>query len=168
MLTRLFFLLSVGDTKGGEPWTKGKIVDVQELVKDEVWTVTVRLSSSATESFYILEPTCEVLGHPPSPAHPSPESPQPSFDSTLPLRSDWSAYIAYRLLPVSAHTSPPRTLMEHLEWQNREEYDKGISKLWLRRIESEGELGIAKRVVAERYVLACVVGNRYRAFILMT
>jgi hypothetical protein len=56
--------------------------------------------------------------------------------------------------------------MEHLKWTNHEEYERGISKLWLKRIQNEGELGAAKLDAAERYVLACVVSNRL-AFVLL-
>ena len=41
-----------------------------------------------------------------------------------------------------------------------EEYDRGISKLWLKRMGNEGLVGGVKKAIAERYVLACVVGNR--------
>ncbi|TDL17842.1 hypothetical protein BD410DRAFT_534166 [Rickenella mellea] len=42
-----------------------------------------------------------------------------------------------------------------------EEYENGISKHWLRRVanETDAEVGKYKRAVAERYVVACVVGN---------
>lgn len=61
---------------------------------------------------------------------------------------------------MSAQDSPPMSLISHLKWQNHEEYHQGISKLWLKNIAKEKELGIAKRVAAERYLLACVAGNR--------
>jgi hypothetical protein len=110
--------------------------------------------------FYVLEHTCEVVGHPIPPAHPT-DSSTGSNGSALPasttqLRADWSAYIAI-------HVSSRLPLLTHLKWQNHEEYYRGLSKLWLKKIAGEGELGSAKRVVADRYVLACVVGNRYTA-----
>ncbi|KAJ6557355.1 hypothetical protein DFH09DRAFT_986964 [Mycena vulgaris] len=146
LLTRLFFQVSVGGGKDGKGWTEGQIVDAQQLVQNEIWMITVRHSATSTESFYILEPTCEPLTA-------TPESASPG----LPVRADWSAYIAHR---TSADGSPSPRLLDHLSWTNHEEYQLGISRLWLKRIEAEGETGIAKRITAERYILACVVGNR--------
>ena len=154
--------MSVGDGSGGQTWTQNIIIDAQELVKGEIWTITIRNSPSSTESLYVLESTCEVVGHPPPSPHPAnSHSDSNSPFNSLPLRADWSAYIAHRLLPSSLHDSPPLPLLHHLSWTNHEEYDKGISRLWLKRVENEGELGVAKTVVAERYILACIVGNRY-------
>ncbi|KAJ7935554.1 hypothetical protein B0H13DRAFT_1948487, partial [Mycena leptocephala] len=127
---RLFFQVS--------GWNEGQIVDAQELVKDEVWTITVRHSATSTESFYVLEPTCEPL--------------TTSLSTGVPVRTDWSAYIAHRALPSSVHNSPAPRLLDYLRWTNHEEYQLGISRLWLKRVE-------VKRVVAERYIFACVVAN---------
>ncbi|KAJ7134474.1 hypothetical protein C8R44DRAFT_610238, partial [Mycena epipterygia] len=145
MLTRLFFQVSVGGGKDGKGWEEGQIVDAQQLAKDEVWMITVQHSATSSESFYVLESTCEPLtAIADSPA------------AGLPVRADWSAYIAHR---TSAQAPAPR-LLDCLSWTNHEEYQLGISRLWLKRIQSEGELGSVKRVTAERYILACVVGNR--------
>ena len=75
------------------------------------------------------------------------------------LRADWTTYIQQQ---VSNHRqgNAVQSLLSHLKWANYEEYNRGISKLWLTRIASESLLGLAKKVVAERYVLACVVDNR--------
>ncbi|KAJ6619524.1 hypothetical protein B0H10DRAFT_2026031 [Mycena sp. CBHHK59/15] len=148
LLTRLFFRVSVGDGKGGQGWQEGQIVDAQQLVEDEVWKITIRHSSTSRESFYVLEPTCEPL-----------TATADSSSTRLPVRSDWSAYIAHRLLPPLVHKVPPPPLMEYLSWTNHEEYERGISRLWLKRIEAEGEIGAMKRRTAERYIFACVVGN---------
>jgi hypothetical protein len=174
ILTRLWFLISVGGG-GNDPtaWSRGIVVDAQEVVKDEIWTVTVQTissqpdgkSASQTEIFYVLEQTCEVVGHPLPPAHPSDSSTTSNASASVPrtmqLRADWSAYIAHRQLPASVYDSPPLPLLAHLKWQNHEEYYRGLSKLWLKRIADQGELGTAKRIVADRYVLACVMGNRW-------
>jgi hypothetical protein len=171
ILTRLWFLISIGGGNDPLAWSRGIVVDAQEVVKNEIWTVTVQTASSQpgvasqVEIFYVLEQTCEVVGHPLPPAHPtgssvvSDRSAAPS--NTKQIRPDWSAYIAHRQLPASAQDSPPSHLLAHLKWQNHEEYHRGISKLWLKRIVGEGELGSAKRIVADRYVLACVFGNRW-------
>jgi len=136
------------------------IMDTKQLVEGEIWSVTFASSVSSSkvpEIFYVLESTCEVIGYPSIALDSTRGLSQPS----IPVRVDWSDYIGTRLLPSSSLDSPLPPLMEHLKWMNHEEYSKGISHLWLRRIRNEGELGLAKRVVAERYVLACVVGNRF-------
>ncbi|KAJ7212246.1 hypothetical protein GGX14DRAFT_519842 [Mycena pura] len=146
LLTRLFFQVSVGSGKGAKGWQEGQVVDAQQLVKDEVWMITVQHSATSTESFYVLEQTCEPL-----------TATVDSPSTGLAVRQDWSAYIADRALSV--HDSPPPPLLSYLSWTNHEEYSYGISRLWLKRIDSEGEMGKVKRRTAERYVFACVVGN---------
>jgi hypothetical protein len=128
----------------------GVVIDAEELVEGEMWSITTR-STSSTHVWYVLEATCEVVGHPLL-------STSPGL-SRLPLRADWWAYIESRISqpPTFGRTTP---LIEHLKWTNHEEYERGISKLWLKKIRAEGELGTAKLLVAERYVLACVVSNR--------
>ncbi|KAH0586367.1 hypothetical protein H2248_007609 [Termitomyces sp. 'cryptogamus'] len=147
LLTRLFFQVSIGLTKE----TIFTIVDVQEVVEGEIWSVETH-SSCGKEILYVLEATCEVIGHP---APRLEEGNAPRNTIPIPLRADWSAYVHQHLTRSSC--LPP--LLEHLKWANSEEYYRGISKLWLSRTEAEGKIGAAKRIVAERYVLACVVGN---------
>ncbi|KAJ7254343.1 hypothetical protein B0H12DRAFT_1323432 [Mycena haematopus] len=147
LLARLFFSVSVGGGREGKGWDEGQIVDAQELVKGEVWTITVQHSATSTESFYVLEPTCEPLT----------AGPNSGSSTGVPVRMDWSAYIAHRA--SSSQKSPAPRLLDCLSWTNHEEYQLGISRLWLRRIEGEDETGRMKRVVAERYILACVVAN---------
>ncbi|KAG5646540.1 hypothetical protein DXG03_003307 [Asterophora parasitica] len=134
---------------------KTMILDVQELVEGEIWSVELS-SSMGKEVIYVLECTCEVVGHPPAPHVPELDGKTAALDP-YPLRADWSVYISQCL---SSLPRPP-SLMEHLKWTNHEEYDRGISKLWLSRTQGEGDIGAAKRLVAERYILACVVGNRW-------
>jgi hypothetical protein len=152
------------------PWARGRVVNAQEVVKDEIWTVTIQIATSPsggtsrTERMYVLEQTCEVIGHPLPPAITT-GSPVVSYGpashcATAQVRADWSSYIAHRQIPAAVHDSPPTSLLAHLKWQNHEEYFRGLSKAWLKRITGEGELGSAKRIVADRYVLACVFGNR--------
>lgn len=152
----MFFLVSVEDGGRVSSRTQGVIIDAQELVRGEIWTITVRLSPSLTETLYVLEPTCEVIGYLPS--NPGVLAPKYTVNPVH-VRADWSTYVAERLLPSSMHALPLSSLIEHLQWTNREEYDRGISKLWLKRIANEGDSGKAKKVVARRYILACVVGN---------
>ncbi|KAJ7095986.1 hypothetical protein B0H15DRAFT_774443 [Mycena belliarum] len=146
LLTRLFFQVSVGGGKDGKDWTEGRIVDAQQLV-DEVWKITVRHSAISMESFYVLESTCEPLAA-------TTDSQAASLE--VPVRADWAAYIAHR---ASTSVLPVPRLLDYLNWTNHEEYHLGISRLWLKRIESEGETGVMKRLTSERYILACVVGN---------
>ncbi|KAF7346173.1 hypothetical protein MSAN_01844100 [Mycena sanguinolenta] len=150
LLTRLFFSVSVGGGREGKGWDEGQIVDAQELVAGEVWTITVQHSAISKESFYVLEPTCEPLTA-------VPDSVSSAGTVGVPVRADWATYIAQRA--SSKEKSPVPRLLECLSWTNHEEYQLGISRLWLRRIEGEGETGRMKRVMAERYILACVVAN---------
>jgi hypothetical protein len=160
VLTRLWFLVSIGgDRKDPLAWSRGVVADCQEIIAGEIWSVTVHFCSH-TETFHVLEQTCEVVGHPTASSHPATLDFSSSAGSKLHLRSDWAAYIAHRVLPPSMHNSPPTPLLDHLRWSNYEEYDKGISKVWLNRVDHEGETGKEKREMAERYVLACVAGNR--------
>lgn len=124
----------------------GTLVDAQEVIKGEIWCITMQ-HRSVRESFYVLEATCEVVGRPPTTQN------QPG---ALPVRADWSAYIEQR---ASVHSSES-TLVGHICWTNHEEYDRGISRHWLKRMRREGKIGAALEVIAGRYVLACVVGNR--------
>ncbi|EMD40290.1 hypothetical protein CERSUDRAFT_148183 [Gelatoporia subvermispora B] len=163
IVSRMWFALSLGSGKSSDDteWLNATVISAQEVVKGEIWCITV-VSPGRTgnhwESFYVLQATCEVVGH----ALPTQNSPAPhenaGFGSLkIPLRADWSAYISQRLSRIS--NGAQGTVLSHLKWANNEDYDHGISKLWLTRISREGELGRVKHVVAERYVLACVVGN---------
>jgi len=161
ILTRLWFFISIGgDWNDPLGWSRGVLVDCQEIVEGEIWRIEIDFSSHK-ETFYVLEQTCEVIGHPSLPSHPTdtPDS-SPCSGNEPQLRSDWAAYIGDRVLPPSMHDSPPRSLLSHLRWSNYEEYERGISKLWLKKTNQEGEIGKEKREVAERYVLACIFGNR--------
>ncbi|CAK5269788.1 unnamed protein product, partial [Mycena citricolor] len=134
-LTRLFFDISIG---GGRGWKEGQIVNAQPVVENEIWAITIRHTDGATESFHVLEATCEPLAT--------------TGISTIPVRADWSAYISRRAVESGS-------LLDHVSWTNHEEYNLGISRLWLKRVEGDGEVGAAKRDIAERYILACVVAN---------
>lgn len=90
--------------------------------------------------FYVLEETCEVIAK-----------------GDMPLRADWATHILHSTDFNECGKRVP--LLHRLKWSHTAEYESGISMLWLRRIECEGEQGKEKRQVAERYVLACVVAN---------
>ncbi|KAK0221972.1 hypothetical protein IW262DRAFT_1377186 [Armillaria fumosa] len=145
LLTRFFFSVSVGDDT--RDWMSGTVVDAQPVVKGEIWCITMQ-RRAGRESFYVLEATCEVVGRPPAT--------RSQLDFSLPIRADWSAYVERR---SSVHEASPPTMMEHVCWTNHEEYDRGISRHWLKRMRREGKVGAALEAIAERYVLACVVGN---------
>ncbi|KAG1852011.1 hypothetical protein C8R48DRAFT_612006 [Suillus tomentosus] len=148
ILTRLWFTLSVGtNERDPSAWLKHTVEDAQEVVKGEIWAITIRDGNSLSE-FYVLESTCEVIGR-------ALNAPQLEVYSSG-LRADWSRYIASH---TGISAGPHSLISENLRWANYEEYDRGISRHWLRRISSEANVGLSKKMVAERYVLACVVAN---------
>ncbi|KAH9890051.1 hypothetical protein C8Q73DRAFT_706477 [Cubamyces lactineus] len=156
-LTRMWFELSVGTSSGTkedpDSWLNSTISDVQEVVKSEIWAVSLVYPPSTNrawkqETVYALEATCEVVGR-------LLKSPKVQDVATVPIRADWSAYVVQR----STSSSDESSLLSRLKWSCHEEYDRGMSRLWLSRIAQEGEVGVVKRSVAERYIFACVVGN---------
>ncbi|KAI8978834.1 hypothetical protein BD414DRAFT_524160 [Trametes punicea] len=160
VLTRVWFELSIGTPDGTrddpECWLHGIVVDVQEVVKDEIWSITLEYPRSATrerrrETVFVLEATCEVVGRP-LPKTSNDENPSPQ---SFPVRADWSAYIARRTASPSAEAP----LLSRLKWACHEEFDRGMGRLWLKKIAQEGEIGHVKRTVAERYIMASVVAN---------
>ena len=160
VMTRFWFALSLGGD-GSEDWQQEIVLDAQETVPDEIWSISIHSVENAAASvktLYVLEATCEVVGHPPAPRKPD-ASMEASRSSASGLRADWSAYIQKCLpgRPSSSSTS----IFSHLKWANYAEYEQGVSRLWLRRVSNAGDVDMAKRAVARRYVLACVVGNRY-------
>ncbi|OCH90029.1 hypothetical protein OBBRIDRAFT_793741 [Obba rivulosa] len=163
----IWFALSLGSGKSADDkeWLGPVVTNARQVVKGEIWSITVTPQGghpAQYEIFHVLEATCGVVGRPlakdmqsPTPPHHKKthaEDPMP-----IPLRADWSAYIVQRISRPSGGAGD--TLLSRLKWANREEYERGISKLWLARVEKEGEQGKSKGRVAERYVLACVVGN---------
>lgn len=131
---------------------KGTVIDAQEVVSNEIWRITFR-STHSTDTFFVLEATCEVIGQP-SITRINHNQPR--------LREDWQAYVAIRQQDESRIPSNQSilTLSKYLRWTNHEEYSTGISKLWLSKLKVEGETGVMKLTVAWRYILACVVSNR--------
>lgn len=155
VLTRMWFAVSVGAYgHDASKWSKCVIRDVREVVKGEIWQVIVQGDGTGVScSFYVLEATCEVIGQPPS----------SQVEDTLGycLRADWTAWISQRSgAPLDAG---PCSLLECVKWSNTEDYYRGISKAWLRRVQGQDADNIAKRSVAVRYILASVVANGYVA-----
>ncbi|KAI6044706.1 hypothetical protein EDC04DRAFT_2560796 [Pisolithus marmoratus] len=149
VLTRVWFAVSLG-TYGHNPISlaTSHVVDAKELLKGEVWKIRTQTGNSM-EDFYVLEATCEVIGHPPV-------SGSTNLTGRHSLRVDWYAYIDRQLSSSGATKS---CLLDHVHWSDREEYNWGISKVWLQRTSAEGDMGQAKRCVAEKYILASVVAN---------
>lgn len=124
-----------------DKWVVDTVVDAQPLAgQEEIWHITTTTKPDERKSFYVLGATGEVIGRPE----------QEAVEDEAPLRRDWSAYIQRRL------ESP----FKLVRWQNGEEYEAGISKAWLNRMEKDSS-GVAKVRVAQRYIMANAVGNRY-------
>jgi len=148
----MWFAVSVG-AYGHDAlvWKASRVVDAQEVVRGEIWKVSTQ-RKRITEAFYVLEATCEVIGHPPSTAY------SEEVDRGT-LRADWSAYISSKLSSGSSAEPTKTCLLDYIRWSDTEDYERGISKLWLNRISKDGNLGHATRSVAERYIFASVVAN---------
>lgn len=147
----MWFAISVGAYgHDASTWSKSVIRDVREVVQGEVWQVIARdEGKSETGRFYVLEATCEVIGQS-----------QLSEEGTLAygLRADWTTWIAQRSRAISGL---PCSLLECVTWSNTEDYYRGISKAWLCRVQGQDADSVAKKRVAERYILASVVANGY-------
>jgi hypothetical protein len=150
-------VLSIGEHKA-KTWLSGIVTDAQEVVPGEIWCITAQTAGQPKEQFYVLEATCEVIGHPPPPPQATPSV--TNLGNATNLRRDWSEWIAHRSAP-STELTPKAPLFAMMRWAHAEEYHLGIAKAWLDRLLKEGEVGAFKRAIAERYVLASVVGNRY-------
>jgi hypothetical protein len=166
-MTLLYFHISVHYDPEAS-FMSQSIVFAEEVVTDEIWMIGVK-SFTGTRYFYVLESTCEVVGLVNASKQGKEKEAGNEWDQQFAPRADWSAYIAFRMEAAALtrlrrpNVDPiPSTkrLNDFMRWPNHEEYLRGISKSWLRRIEGEGVLGAYKRDVAERYTMACVVGNR--------
>ncbi|KAH7910817.1 hypothetical protein BJ138DRAFT_1007994 [Hygrophoropsis aurantiaca] len=161
LITRLWFTLSVGGSgQDSSAWMKAVIIDVKEIVPGEIWAVTLKkLTENKTkkkETCYVLESTCEVIGHPPA----VPTALKPDQATHENIRADWSNYIAGVISSSRlSSTRPVPSISQQLKWANYEEFDRGMSKLWLQQIVTQGDTGVVKREIAERYIMASVVGN---------
>jgi hypothetical protein len=135
--------------EAGRRWLLPKVVDARPIIDGEIWMIQVITGSA--QAFYVLEDTCEVIGHPPD------DTPKP--ENSLPLRTDWSSYIERRL--ISSERESGCRLIDLLQCANSEDFDQGISKAWLKYLRTyEGEEGARlKYTVAQKYVLSSVVSN---------
>lgn len=172
LMTRLWLAFMVPLNKGEhETLSSSVVINTQKVIEDEMWAVTVWRKGPITLKihetvYYVLESTCEVVGRPAEERLPvdfnikGPSHRDNTSSRALAMRVDWTSYVENRLMPPGFHDMAPPTLLSHLRWTNAEEYELGISKHWLSRIENEGELGAYKLKIAQRYILACVVNNR--------
>jgi hypothetical protein len=135
------------------------VVAVEEVIQGEIWKITANMDGEKC-IYYVLEATCEVIGLPSPPNHELGMSASSSRRNAA-IRADWTTYIENRLL--SDNYPSQEMLQDRLSWPNHEEYDHGISKIWINRVKGEWESGLVKLIVARRYVLACLVANRFVA-----
>ncbi|KAG9315932.1 hypothetical protein JVU11DRAFT_3584 [Chiua virens] len=151
VLTRMWFAVSIGAFgHDASRWSKSVIRDVREVIKGEIWQVISQCNDTGKcGSYYVLEATCEVIGRP--------STSQEQHALGYGLRVDWSTWISQRSgAPLDAG---PCSLLECVKWSNAEDYHLGISKVWLRRVQDQDENNVAKRTVAQKYILASVVAN---------
>ena len=143
-------------------WLRSVVTSARELIPNEIWEVTTTMTQGTTtieeETFYVLEPTCEVIGHPTA-TSPSLSGIFPDAQRRLPIRVDWSDYVDDHILSVAEE--PRKRLVDRIQWAHYEEYQNGISRHFLTQTLCEGEVGELKRRIAEKYILASVVENRY-------
>ncbi|KIL67864.1 hypothetical protein M378DRAFT_984157 [Amanita muscaria Koide BX008] len=133
ILTLFYFLVSVHGVDHPEARRKHAIVECKEIIKDEIWIVSVS-SLGVQDNFYVLEPTCEVIG----------------------CQEKAVCEYAY----TDSGISPGgKSLFERVKRTNHEEYDKGIGKHWLKKMNEEAPKSNVRVQIAQRYILACVVAN---------
>lgn len=153
-MTRLWSVISL---EQGNRWLKQIVLDAQEVVKGEIWSITLlsvpRDCRAHKTTIHVLEDTCEVIGYAPQ----SKQSSDYEDVNLIPMRADWSSYISARL---ENSERAGGILATRMKWANHEDYESGVAKIWLSRIAKENHLSEAKRLVAKRYILACVVSNR--------
>ena len=131
----------------GRRFLKESVSTLTCLAGDEIWKVRVQTEEKTSCTLFVLGFTGEAIG-----CQPGEEG------SALLVRSDWMKYMD----SATGATRGARCgLWDNLRCANEEEYVKGISKAWIQNVEQEGDVGTAKRLVAERYVMASVMPNRY-------
>lgn len=141
LLTRLYFAISVGGYNGIAQLSQSSIVSVDPRVPHILWAIGVSCQGS-TREYFVLETTGEIVSA--------------NTQDIGPVRSDWATFIAQNqgLEKVS--------IVDKVKWTNHEEYDRGISRLWLRRLgNKDDEMAIAVKALAIRYILSSVSANRY-------
>jgi hypothetical protein len=138
LATRAWSSVSTGSAPDGE-----LVADARLAGHGELWRVDLRAPDSAMRSVHVLAATCEVVGT----AVAGGAGPTQVTDT---LRADWVQFLD------DGENTP---LRERVAWTNHEEYEHGVSRLWLRRVRTEGTAGGEKLAIAERYVLAHVVDS---------
>lgn len=122
-------------------WPHVAVTDAQQVVENKLWAISVFFPETAsTHICYVLASTGQIIKGSTSAAFAARAIKTPS-------RAGWSDYID--------QASSPCSLMDHVTWVNHEEYDRGINRLWLKHF----ALQVAKRTVAERYIIARIVAN---------
>ncbi|KAI0042156.1 hypothetical protein FA95DRAFT_1564602 [Auriscalpium vulgare] len=160
LATRVWFALSIGGTvKDRFAYLRDVVIDVQEVVKEEIWAITTLPGSSSSNlplpgshTVYVLDVTCEPIGY----SLPDCTVDQASIPaSNIPLRADWANYVS----PQVDFPSKQRTMLDRMKWADHAEYLHGVSRHWLTRMSNKGEAGAVLVGIAKRYVMASVVGN---------
>ncbi|PVG02724.1 hypothetical protein CPB86DRAFT_696489 [Serendipita vermifera] len=141
--SKLWHVVSLYGMSSGEMLDES-VTKLEKLPGNEIWRVYLSKESGLTYYVYVLASTGEPLGR-------KQRTPADDFS----VRPDWLNFVDSL---ANAETAPKR-IKDSLKWTNGEEFENGISKAWLRRIEGEGESGIIKRQIAEKYVMASVVAN---------
>jgi len=159
LLTCFWSVVSVHG-EAGQQWLSPKVVDTRPIIDGEVWLIQTKSHTGSVQTLYVLEDTCEVIGHPPDSA------PQP--ENALPLRADWSSYIEMKL--KSGECESERRLIDLLQCANSEDFDRGVSKAWLQHLRTYecSDDAHLKYAVARKYVLSSVVGNGYASAVSVT
>jgi hypothetical protein len=121
----------------------------QVLPGNEIWRVSLSKESGSTYSVYVLASTGEPLGRK-----------QGATTGDFSVRPDWLNFVD----SLANEGRESRRISDFLKWTNGEEFENGISKAWLHRIEGDAEVGVFKRQIAEKYIMASVVANRYAFF----
>lgn len=156
ILTLFYFLVSVHGVDHPAARRKHAIVECKEIIKDEIWIVSVS-SLGVQDNFYVLEPTCEVIGCQEKAVCGTERDP---VQQIVP-RADWSSYISEYAYTDSGISPGGKSLFERVKWTNHEEYDKGIGKHWLKMMNEEAPKSNVRVQIAQKYILACMVANRY-------
>ena len=163
-MARTWLAVNVGDRRVVR-WTKSVIMDLQPASRaspsslgatpclEGIWNITVAceplLRTSRPETYWIIAETGEVIGHAPD----SPFIGSPNGSVPHALRLDWSNFL---------QSGDSKRILDHVRWSNAEDYERGISRHWLKKRNREDatNLQLIEKRMAERYVLASVASNR--------
>lgn len=121
LMTRLWLAFMVPLNKGEhETLSSSVIINTQEVIRDEMWTVTVWRKGTVTSKihetvYYVLEPTCEVVGRPAEERLPcdfntkGPSHRDNTSSRALAMRVDWTSYVDALRIPRydATNTSKP-------------------------------------------------------------